>query len=304
MSLFLIVLFFGFFGTCIGSFCGVITQEPQKNRSFWTGRSECLSCHKFLTWFELIPILSYCMQKGKCRKCQIHIPFSVLYIEILMGIIWMILGTSLFLANRSIGEISIFMFLITGITLLAFIDLRTYIIPDRLSIPMLVMTLCIIFLNHYSDLSELLPPVKLSLIWWFVGLFFYLLQMLIPIFVHLVTHKIRKKYIDVLLMPLIALMWIFFRMFFGEKFADKCFPTFSLLDEYPTWAWGGDLRLGLLVWLLLWPWNFFLAVAIGYTIGSCIYVFYHIFFKKKLEVLPVAPLLWLGFLCIWIINIL
>ncbi len=89
--LFLVISLF-VFGSCVGSFCGVI-METGLQRSFWTGRSHCTSCYERLRWYELLPIISYIAQRGKCRQCQSEIPSWVFSIEAMTGLLWMLFGT-------------------------------------------------------------------------------------------------------------------------------------------------------------------------------------------------------------------
>ena len=51
-------------------------------------RSECLFCHHRLSWYELIPILSWMLQRGRCRKCGKKIGVIELISEVVMGLIF------------------------------------------------------------------------------------------------------------------------------------------------------------------------------------------------------------------------
>ena len=51
-------------------------------------RSECLFCHHRLSWYELIPILSWMLQRGRCRKCGKKIGGIELASEVAMGLIF------------------------------------------------------------------------------------------------------------------------------------------------------------------------------------------------------------------------
>lgn len=51
-------------------------------------RSECLFCHHRLSWYELIPILSWMLQSGRCRKCGKKIGGIELASEVAMGLIF------------------------------------------------------------------------------------------------------------------------------------------------------------------------------------------------------------------------
>lgn len=72
--------FFGaLFGLVGGSFLGVVVE---RGSSFASGRSRCFSCHQQLSWWENIPLFSYIILKGKCRKCRSLIPYWLPLIEI------------------------------------------------------------------------------------------------------------------------------------------------------------------------------------------------------------------------------
>jgi leader peptidase (prepilin peptidase)/N-methyltransferase len=64
------VLFIFIIGLFFGSFYLVVADRLGKGKSFITGRSVCEFCNHFLSWYELIPIVSFCMQRGACRHCK------------------------------------------------------------------------------------------------------------------------------------------------------------------------------------------------------------------------------------------
>lgn len=68
-------------GACIGSFVNVILSR----NDWYKGRSRCDSCGYVLKWYDLIPIFSYLMLLGKCRKCKKHIDSSHFMSELFMG---------------------------------------------------------------------------------------------------------------------------------------------------------------------------------------------------------------------------
>lgn len=68
-------------GACIGSFINVIFSR----KDWYKGRSRCDTCGYMLKWYDLIPIFSYLMISGKCRKCKKHIDSSHFMSELFMG---------------------------------------------------------------------------------------------------------------------------------------------------------------------------------------------------------------------------
>jgi len=68
-------------GCCIGSFVNVIFSR----KDWYKGRSRCDECGYMLKWYDLIPIISFLMLGGKCRKCKTKIDGSHLISELIMG---------------------------------------------------------------------------------------------------------------------------------------------------------------------------------------------------------------------------
>ncbi|MGI8317224.1 prepilin peptidase [Halobacillus mangrovi] len=57
-------------GFILGSFFNVVGLRLPKGILFKDERSYCPRCYHSLRWFELIPLMSYVLQRGKCRHCQ------------------------------------------------------------------------------------------------------------------------------------------------------------------------------------------------------------------------------------------
>ena len=80
----------GIFGACMGSFLNVVAQRSVQGRS-WAGteRSVCESCGHVLGASELIPILSWLIQRGKCRHCGAKISARYVLVEVICAILAM-----------------------------------------------------------------------------------------------------------------------------------------------------------------------------------------------------------------------
>ena len=86
-SFYLLTPWFFLLGTVIGSFLNVIILRHEAGTKP-TGRSACPHCKKQLTWRELLPIVSYLAQKGKCRGCGARISPQYPLVEIVTGILF------------------------------------------------------------------------------------------------------------------------------------------------------------------------------------------------------------------------
>ena len=58
------------FGTLLGSFYNVVGYRLPKGLSLIKPGSFCPKCKHSLKWYELIPVLSFMIQRGKCRECK------------------------------------------------------------------------------------------------------------------------------------------------------------------------------------------------------------------------------------------
>ena len=87
MEIYIYVIIF-IFGSIMGSFLNVIAVRLSNNESIIYPSSHCHNCQHKLKWYELIPILSYIIQKGKSNCCNTRIPISYLIVEIVTGALY------------------------------------------------------------------------------------------------------------------------------------------------------------------------------------------------------------------------
>lgn len=75
--------FVGLFGLAVGSFLNVLIDRLPRGRNVITGRSTCDYCGKTLRWFELIPLISFLVQHGRCRRCHKKLSWQYPIIELI-----------------------------------------------------------------------------------------------------------------------------------------------------------------------------------------------------------------------------
>ena len=85
-KLYLVIFFV--FGSIMGSFYYVLATRLSNGLSIVKPASHCDKCKHVLKWYELIPIVSYIIQGGKCRQCKTKMPISYLLMEICTGILF------------------------------------------------------------------------------------------------------------------------------------------------------------------------------------------------------------------------
>ncbi|MEI6477996.1 MAG: prepilin peptidase [bacterium] len=73
----------GILGLILGSFFNVVALRDRERGSIVTGRSHCPHCKHDLAWYELLPVLSFLVQAGRCRHCKKAISTRYPLVELL-----------------------------------------------------------------------------------------------------------------------------------------------------------------------------------------------------------------------------
>lgn len=88
---YLVIYFIIFaFGACIGSFLNVCILRLPSDESIIKGASHCMTCGEKIKKRDLIPIISWCLLKGKCRNCKANINARYTVIEILNAVLYVL----------------------------------------------------------------------------------------------------------------------------------------------------------------------------------------------------------------------
>lgn len=139
-----VFLFFSFvFGAVIGSFLNVLIYRLPNHMSIIKPGSHCFTCGTPIKWYDNIPILSYCILRGKCRNCKSSFSFQYCFIEICTALLYVLT----YIKFRQSWLTVVFQIIISCFIVIFFIDLRHYIIPDSMLIVILLMTIISIWIS-------------------------------------------------------------------------------------------------------------------------------------------------------------
>lgn len=123
------------FGACIGSFLNVcIFRIPLKKSIVFPG-SSCPKCHTPIPGYANIPILSFLFLRGRCRSCHAPISWRYPFIELMTGLFSIGLFTRFGITPAG----GVWFLFVCTLLVVAFIDLDHQIIPDRISLPGIVV---------------------------------------------------------------------------------------------------------------------------------------------------------------------
>ncbi len=134
----------GFLGLIMGSFSSVLMEEFSSAveggdfdlKRVLFGRSRCPECKKDLSWYNLLPVLSFLLQRGKCTSCGTKLSYKYLLLELIMGGLFMFCFSFFGLDILELFLSLLVVFL--GINILT-IDLKTLRIPSVLSYSLVVV---------------------------------------------------------------------------------------------------------------------------------------------------------------------
>lgn len=120
-------------GLCIGSFVGTaVLREPEGWPGLLTGRSACPACGERLGIADLIPLCSWLASRGRCRHCGVALPTFYPLVELVAAAIG---AAALMLVEGRSGPVAAL--LGWWLLALALIDLRSWRLPDALTLPLL-----------------------------------------------------------------------------------------------------------------------------------------------------------------------
>jgi leader peptidase (prepilin peptidase)/N-methyltransferase len=130
-------------------------------------RSHCPHCKAQLSWFENIPVLSWVALRGRCRHC--HAPISIQYplVELLTMLLVVCCVWRFGFGWQGFGAIVLTCFLVA----LSGIDLRTQLLPDQLTLPLLWLGLVASIDGLYltskpAVVGAIIGYLSLWSVWW------------------------------------------------------------------------------------------------------------------------------------------
>lgn len=173
-SLLLFVMTAALFGLFIGSFlnvviyrlpimmqrswrmqCQELLELPQETAAPFNlnrPRSHCPHCGHMISAWENIPVLSYLLQKGRCRHCAKPIAARYPLIELFTAIL-----TGITAWHFGFGGEALFAILLTwALIALSFIDIDHQLLPDDITLPFLWLGLGLSLFGLFSDLQAAL----------------------------------------------------------------------------------------------------------------------------------------------------
>ena len=149
-----VAVFVGAFGSLVGSFLNVVIFRVPAGLSIVSPPSACPTCGVRIRSFDNVPVLSWLILRGKCRDCRAGISVRYPLVELGTGLFFGLVTVRLWpgrLANDSAARgvalvltLIAFLYLAAVSVALAFIDVDTHTLPNRIVLPSFVVGLALL----------------------------------------------------------------------------------------------------------------------------------------------------------------
>lgn len=117
-------------GAVFGSFYNVLIYRLPRGKSIVSPGSACPGCETPIAWYDNIPVASFLVLRGKCRRCGVKISASYVFVELLSAALALF---SVWRYGVTLQALWIYAFL-SILLVVTFIDWYHQIIPDPLSL--------------------------------------------------------------------------------------------------------------------------------------------------------------------------
>ncbi len=118
-------------GLCIGSFLNVVIYRLPLGKSIVTPPSRCRNCSYLLKWYDNVPVLSWLLLRGKCRKCGTGVSIQYPTVELMTGALFVLV-----IWLTPVGPLLATRLLLICILIALFgIDLEHQILPNTITLP-------------------------------------------------------------------------------------------------------------------------------------------------------------------------
>ena len=148
-------------GLCVGSFCNVLIYRIPLGEEFVKTSSHCMTCGHPLAWYELIPVVSWLVQKGKCRACGVRLSPQYPIVEAVNGIMWLLTAV---LFRGDWLTVALYCSLFSLLLVLSVIDWRTYIIPNGINLAIFLLGVVRLISDFGNWPTYLIGMVSVSLV--------------------------------------------------------------------------------------------------------------------------------------------
>lgn len=155
------------YGISIGSFLNVVILRLPNNESLIKSSSHCMTCGAKIRFYDLIPLFSWLILRGKCRNCDEKISSRYPIVEGLNGIMYVISFITFGLTIKSI----IYCLLFSLLIVIGFMDWDTLEIDIRMLIGIIILVIpsAIFNIDDLSIIQRIIGGLCISVPFFIIG---------------------------------------------------------------------------------------------------------------------------------------
>ncbi|MDD5306529.1 MAG: prepilin peptidase [Deltaproteobacteria bacterium] len=141
-----ILLLAGVFGALWGSFANVVIARWPQGQSVVRPASHCMACGTPIRFYDNIPVISYLVLRGRCRHCKASFSPRYPVVELCMALLSVAVARVTLLAAPDaalvgLGQYFVLFAFVWALVTAGLIDLETFLLPDAITLPGIVVGL-------------------------------------------------------------------------------------------------------------------------------------------------------------------
>jgi leader peptidase (prepilin peptidase) / N-methyltransferase len=124
-------------GLLVGSFLNVVAHRLPRGESLVHPRSRCPGCGAQIASYDNVPVVSWLLLRGRCRRCGERISARYPLVELTTALLYALVVVT----GDDALEITLGLLLVTALVPITLIDLELRLIPNRITLPAAVAAL-------------------------------------------------------------------------------------------------------------------------------------------------------------------
>lgn len=136
-----------------------VAELTRHKRRITTDRSVCLHCGHQLHWYELLPMISWLIQGGKCRSCKQPIGSMEIWAEVLLGtgfVISYLVWPYGFTSDHGVVFFGLWLVVLVALAIHWMYDARWFLLLDKITLVLLIVAVLFVGFTLASQSTFLL----------------------------------------------------------------------------------------------------------------------------------------------------
>ena len=138
-------------GLVAGSFVSVVAHRLPRKESIWGPRSKCPACGETIAGYDNVPVLSWLILRGRCRRCGARISARYPLVELALGVLYVVVYLVL---HDDAAEVALGLVFVTMLAAITLTDLEHRIIPNTVLVAATIIAVAIVVPTDLDSLPE------------------------------------------------------------------------------------------------------------------------------------------------------